>query len=53
MTKINEVYDFLTRKYSVNEPIFLSEISIPGMQAAVMRQQLKNLRKIAGLKDLI
>ena len=39
MSKINEVYDFLISKYDVNEPIFLSEISIPGMEAAVMRQQ--------------
>lgn len=50
MTKINEVYDFLTRKYSVNEPIFLSEISIPGIQAAVMRQQLKKLTEDGRVK---
>lgn len=50
MSKINEVYDFLISKYDVNEPIFLSEISIPGMEAAVMRQQLKKLKEDGRVK---
>ncbi|WP_044975499.1 hypothetical protein [Ruminococcus sp. HUN007] len=43
MTKIDEVYEYLTGIYKPDEPIFLSEISIPDMDAAVMRQQLKKL----------
>ncbi len=50
MAKIDEVYEFLTGKYSADEPIFLSEVIIPGMEAAVIRQQIKKLTADGRLK---
>ena len=43
MAQINTVYDFLCKNYQENEPIFLSEIRIPGLKEASVRQQLKKL----------
>ena len=43
MAQIDEVYRYLQENYSQNEPIFLSEIVIPGMKPVSLRQQLKNL----------
>ncbi len=43
MAQVDSVYDFLRQNYAENEPIFLSEIRIPGIQGASVRQALKKL----------
>lgn len=43
MTQMEVVYDYLCRNYKENEPIFLSEISIPNVKEASVRLQLKKL----------
>ena len=50
MAKIDEVYEYLIGIYKPDEPIFLSEVSIPDMDAAVMRQQFKKLTLDGRLK---
>lgn len=50
MAQIEEVYSYLQGKYSQNEPIFLTEISIPGMKPVSLRQQLKRLTEDGRLK---
>lgn len=37
------LYEYLKEKFGENEPIFVSEISVPGMSDANIRQQLKQL----------
>ena len=41
MTQYEKVYQYLTDNYKENEPIFLSNISIPGIKAVSVRQQMK------------
>lgn len=43
MKQMELVYDCLCRNYNENEPIFLSEITIPGISSGSVRQQLKKL----------
>ena len=43
MAQIDEVYSYLQENYSQNEPIFLSELIIPGIKPVSLRQQLKKL----------
>lgn len=50
MTQLDEVYEYLTSGYGLNEPIFLSELSIPGIKPACVRQQLKKLTEDGRLK---
>ena len=50
MAQIEEVYSYLQEKYSQNEPIFLSEINIPGIKPVSLRQQLKKLTEDGRLK---
>ena len=50
MARIDELFEFLAERYSPDEPIFLSEVTIPGMEAAVMRQQIKKLTVDGRLK---
>lgn len=50
MAQIDEVYSCLQQNYSQNEPIFLSELNIPGMKSVSLRQQLKKLTEDGRLK---
>ena len=50
MAQIDEVYAYLTKSYACNEPIFLSEIRIPGMKDVSLRQQFKKLTEEGRLK---
>lgn len=50
MSQIDEAYSYLLKNYNLNEPIFLSEISIPGMKSVSLRQQLKKLTEDGRLK---
>ena len=50
MSSINSVYDFLIKKYTANEPIFLAEVKIPGKTDASIRQQIKKLTEDGRLK---
>ena len=50
MAKIDEVYEYLRGNFELNEPIFLSDINISGMDPAVMRQQIKKLTDDGRLK---
>ena len=43
MALANEVYSYIVNNYQPNEPIFLSELNIPGMKAVSVRQQMKKL----------
>ena len=43
MVLMNDVYRYIENNYQLNEPIFLSELNIPGMKAVSVRQQLKKL----------
>lgn len=50
MSLINDVYDYIEIKYKTNEPIFLSELDIPGMKPVSVRQQMKKLTEAGILK---
>lgn len=50
MTLMNELYRYIENNYQPNEPIFLSEISIPGIKAVSIRQQMKKLTESGQLK---
>lgn len=50
MAKIDEVYSYLLENYGNNEPIFLSELEVPGMKPVSLRQQLKKLTEDGRLK---
>ncbi len=43
MKQMESVYDYLRGNYNENEPIFLSEITIPGISNGSVRQQLRKL----------
>lgn len=50
MTQVETVYEYLKRNYPENEPIFLSELSIPGMKNVSVRLQLKKLIEDAKIR---
>ncbi|MCF0237455.1 MAG: hypothetical protein HUK24_02555 [Sphaerochaetaceae bacterium] len=50
MTQADLVYSYLKTNYSLNEPIFLSDISISGLSSVCVRQQLKKLTEKGNLK---
>ena len=50
MAQIDTVYEYLRQNYSENEPIFLSDICVPGMKGVSVRQQLKKLTEDGRLK---
>lgn len=50
MVLMNDVYRYIENNYQLNEPIFLSELNIPGMKAVSVRQQLKKLTEYGRLK---
>ena len=50
MVIMNDVYRYIENNYQLNEPIFLSELNIPGMKAVSVRQQLKKLTESGRLK---
>ena len=50
MAQIDEVYSYLLENYGQNEPIFLSELIIPGIKPVSLRQQLKKLTEDGRLK---
>lgn len=43
MAQIDKVYSYLQKNYNMNEPIFLTELNIPGIKSVSLRQQLKKL----------
>ena len=43
MRGYERVYEYLKNLYGLNEPIFLSEIDIPEISGASLRQQMKKL----------
>ena len=50
MAQIDEVYSYLLKNYGQNEPVFLSELKIPGVKPVSLRQQLKKLTADGRLK---
>lgn len=42
MALMNDVYSYIENNYQTNEPIFLSELNIPGMKAVSVRQQIED-----------
>ena len=50
MTQAETVYEYLKKNYPENEPIFLSELSIPGMKDVSVRLQLKKLTEDAKIR---
>ena len=50
MALMNDVYSYIESNYQPNEPIFLSELNIPGMKAVSVRQQMKKLTESGHLK---
>lgn len=50
MALMNDVYSYIEKNYRPNEPIFLSELNIPGMKAVSVRQQMKKLTESGQLK---
>ena len=50
MEQVNKVYNYLENNYQTNEPIFLSELNIPGMKPVSVRQQIKKLTESGQLK---
>ena len=50
MSQIDTVYEYLRQNYVDNEPIFLSDIGIPGMKDVSVRQQVKKLTVDGRLK---
>ena len=50
MARSNAVYDFLIKNYALDEPIFLSEIAVPGMKDVYVRQQLKKMTEDGRIK---
>ena len=50
MALMNDVYSYIENNYQPNEPIFLSELNIPGMKAVSVRQQMKKLTESGQLK---
>lgn len=50
MALMNDVYSYIENNYRPNEPVFLSELNIPGMKAVSVRQQMKKLTESGQLK---
>jgi len=50
VTQLEKVYQYLTDNYKENEPIFLSDISIPGIKDVSVRQQMKKLTESGKIK---
>ena len=50
MSLTDKVYNYLQSNYEANEPILLSELTIPGMKPVSVRQQLKKLTECGRLK---
>ena len=50
MALMNDVYSYIEKNYRPNEPVFLSELNIPGMKAVSVRQQMKKLTESGQLK---
>lgn len=50
MTLVEKVYEYLTHNYKENEPIFLSDIAIPGIKDVSVRQQMKKLTERGKIK---
>ena len=50
MAQNETVYAFLTKTYQPNEPIFLSEVRVPGVKESSVRQQFKKLTEDGLLK---
>ena len=50
MALMNDAYSYIENNYQPNEPIFLSELNIPGMKAVSVRQQMKKLTESGQLK---
>ena len=50
MSQADTVYSYLRENYKENEPIFLSEINIPGVSYTSVRQQLKKLTEDGRIK---
>ena len=50
MALMNDVYSYIENNFQPNEPIFLSELNIPGMKAVSVRQQMKKLTESGKLK---
>ena len=50
MAQIDSVYEYLRRSYADNEPIFLTDIRVPGINDVSVRQQLKKLTTDGRLK---
>lgn len=50
MTQVESVYEYLCRNYKEDEPIFLSEIKIPGIKDVSLRQQIKRLTEDGKIK---
>ncbi|MCR5608060.1 MAG: DUF6088 family protein [Lachnospiraceae bacterium] len=50
MAQIDTVFNFLINNYNENEPIFLSNLSIPNMKDVSVRQQLKKLTEDGRIK---
>ena len=50
MALTHNVYSYIESNYRPNEPIFLSNLDIPGMKAVSIRQQLKKLTEAGKLK---
>lgn len=50
MALMDNVYNYIESNYQPNEPIFLSELNIPGIKPVSLRQQLKKLVESGQLK---
>ena len=50
MALMNDVYGFIDSKYKPNDPIFLSDLRIPGVKDVSVRQQMKKLLESGQLK---
>lgn len=50
MALMNDVYSYIENNYQPNEPIFLSELCIPGVKVVSVRQQMKKLTESGQLK---
>lgn len=50
MAQIDVVFEYLKNNYALNEPIFLSDIDVPGVKAVSVRQHIKKLTESGRLK---
>ena len=42
MSQADNVFEYLKENYQENEPVFLSELSVPEISDVSVRQQLRN-----------